>query len=147
VVRRVSESFDGPAVDQTERFAESQTGRRVHEAASAPYSWFSRLGYRIFGGPDPESPERVTLARKLDELTVSSKTAIELYMRVYEAIVRWYEAIDRKSAAIQRCAGARADPRSRLCRTKMRLDTAHSDPFQEISSRVSYPGIGVLEIT
>jgi hypothetical protein len=92
VVRRVAESFDEPAVAQIERFAASDLGREVHEASGAPYSWFSRLGYRIFGAPDPESPQRVELARRLDELTVSTQTTIQLYMRIYESIVRWYEA-------------------------------------------------------
>ena len=92
VVRRVSESFDEPAVAQLERFSESATGRRVHEAAHAPYSWFSRLGYRTFGGPTEEPLERVNLARKLDELTLSSQTTGNLYLRIHEAIVRWYEA-------------------------------------------------------
>jgi len=90
VVRRVSESFDEPAVAQIERFGASPVGRRVHEASGAPYSWLSRLGYRIFGASDREPPERVALARRLDELTLSRQTTVELYMRVYEAMVRWY---------------------------------------------------------
>ena len=90
VVRSVSESFDEAAVSQIERFGASAVGRRVHEASGAPYSWLSRLGYRIFGAPDREPRERVALARRLDELTLSSQTTVELYLRVYEAMVRWY---------------------------------------------------------
>ncbi|HEY8152779.1 MAG TPA: hypothetical protein VII72_01485 [Myxococcota bacterium] len=92
VVRRVSESFDETAVAELERFGESPAGRRVHAASAAPYSWFSRLGYRIFGAPSDESPERVALARKLDERTLSSRATTDLYLRIYEAIVRWYAA-------------------------------------------------------
>jgi hypothetical protein len=92
VVRRVSEAFDEPAVAQIERFGASPVGRRVHEASGAPYSWLSRLGYRIFGAPDRERPERVALATRLDQLTLSSQTTVELYLRVYEAMVRWYLA-------------------------------------------------------
>ena len=92
VVRRVSESFDEPAVAQIERFGASAVGRSVHEASGVPYSAFSRLGYRIFGGPTDNSAERVALVRKLDEITLWSRTTTDLYMRVYDAIVRWYEA-------------------------------------------------------
>jgi len=92
VVRRVSESFDEPAVEQIERFAESDLGRKVHEASGAPYSWWSRLGYRIFGASDLPLLDRVALARRLDELTLSRETTIELYLRVYESVVRWYQA-------------------------------------------------------
>ncbi len=92
VARRVSESFDEPAVAQIEHFGESRVGRRVHEASGAAYSRLSRLGYRIFGAPNGEHAERVALVRKLDELTASRQTTIDLYLRVYESMVRWYQA-------------------------------------------------------
>jgi hypothetical protein len=92
VVRRVSESFDEPAVEQIERFGASPVGRNVREASGVPYSAWSRLGYRIFGGPTDNPPERVALVQKLDGLTLWSGTATDLYMQVYDAIVRWYQA-------------------------------------------------------
>jgi hypothetical protein len=92
VVRRVSESFDESAIAQIERFGETPVGRSVHEASGVPYSAFSRLGYRIFGGPTDSPPERVALVRKLDEITLWSRTSTDLYLRVFDAIVRWYQA-------------------------------------------------------
>jgi hypothetical protein len=91
VVRRVSESFDEPAIAQIERFGESAVGRNVREASGVPYSAWSRLGYRIFGGPTDNPPERVALIQRLDESTGWSRTSTDLYLRVYVAIVRWYE--------------------------------------------------------
>jgi hypothetical protein len=91
VVRRVSESFDESAVEQIERFGATPVGGRVHEASGVPYSAFSRLGYRIFGGPTDNPPERVALVQKLDEMTHWSQTSTDLYLRVYREIVRWYE--------------------------------------------------------
>lgn len=91
VVRHISESFDESAVERIERFGATPVGRRVHLAAGVPYSAFSRLGYRIFGGPTDNHPDRVALAQKLDQITLWSQNSTDLYLRVYHAIVRWYE--------------------------------------------------------
>jgi len=92
VVRSVSQSYDEPAVTQLERFWTSAVGRRVHRESDAPYSLFARLGYRIFGGPDYVPPEREALARKLEDLTGSTQTTADLYLRIYQSMLRWYQA-------------------------------------------------------
>ena len=91
VVRRVSESFDESAVEQIERFGETPVGRNVHEASGVPYSAFSRLGYRIWGGPTDNPPDRVALVERLDQSTLWAQTSTDLYLRVYAGILRWYQ--------------------------------------------------------
>lgn len=98
IVRRVSASFDESAVAELERFQESPTGRRLHEASDAPYSWLSQTGYRFFRDTSDVAPERVALCRKIDDLTLAGQTTADLYVRVYEALVRWYVARFPKAA-------------------------------------------------
>jgi hypothetical protein len=129
VVRRISESFDEPSVEQIERFGESAVGRKVREAAGVPYSAFSRLGYRIFGGPTDNPPERVALVRKLDELTQWSQTSTDLYLRVYGAIVRWYDAVHpmspERSASLGGVDGLVAREREQM----EAISAQHAIPF------------------
>ena len=119
VVRRVSDGFDEVHVLELERFDASPLGRKVDAAADAPYSWLSRLGYRMFGSGPNAAPERVALVEKLDALTLSSRTSIDLYMTVYEAIVRWYDKhgfIDPKESAGRRRHRRAARARARAGR-------------------------------
>ena len=91
VVRRVAKSFDEAHVAEIERFEASELGRKARSAAESPYSWFSRLGYRMFGSFADDAPERVALIERLDRSTASSATTLETWMAVFAAIVRWYE--------------------------------------------------------
>jgi alkylhydroperoxidase family enzyme len=91
VVRRVAKSFDASFVAELERFDASPLGRKLRDAADAPYSWFSRLGYRLFGGFTDDAPARVALIDELNQLTRSNQTTTETYMAVFAAIVRWYD--------------------------------------------------------
>jgi hypothetical protein len=129
VVLRVSKSFDEPAVEQIERFGASAVGRNVREASGVPYSAWSRLGYRIFGGPTDDPPERVALVEKLDGLTLWSGTATDLYMRVYESIVHWYQArhpmTPERSAAVGGVDGLVAREREQM----EALMAQHGIPF------------------
>jgi hypothetical protein len=129
VMRHVAESFDEIHVAELERFNASPLGRKVDAAAEAPYSWFSRVGYRMFGSVSDITPERVALVEKLDALTSSTRTSTELYMAVYEAIVRWYDQhgfIDPKeSEAVGGIDGLVARERE-----KVQMNTTqHSVPF------------------
>jgi hypothetical protein len=92
VARRVAESFNEEFVAELERFSASELGGKAREAADTPYSWWSRFGYRVFGGFSADAPERVALIEKLDSLTQSSQTTAEVWMKVFASIVRWYEA-------------------------------------------------------
>ncbi|NKB16446.1 MAG: hypothetical protein HC774_05540 [Sphingomonadales bacterium] len=58
------QSFDERAVAELEAFNASLTGCQVHIGTGAFYSSFSRLGYRIFGAPNGDSPERIALVEK-----------------------------------------------------------------------------------
>jgi hypothetical protein len=129
VVRHVSNRFDEVHVLELERFDASPLGRKVDAAADAPYSWLSRLGYRMFGSASGGAPERVALVEKLDALTLSSRTSIDLYMTVYEAIVRWYDKhgfIDSKeSEAVGGIDGLLAREREQV----EARSTKHTIPF------------------
>lgn len=105
IVRRVSASFDESAVAQLERFQESPAGRRLHDASDAPYSSLSQMGYRFFRGTSDVAPERVALCRKIDDFTLAGQTTADLYVRVYEALLRWYAARFPKSAEAHAAQG------------------------------------------
>jgi hypothetical protein len=129
VVRRVSEAFDEASVAEIERFAASETGQKVRDATRVPYSWLSRLGYRMFGSVAGGPPERVALVEKLEQLTLSSQTSGELYLRIYESIVRWYHAKgfvnSQESDAVGGIDGLIARERERVAA----VSAQHSVPF------------------
>jgi predicted phosphoadenosine phosphosulfate sulfurtransferase len=138
VVRRVARSFDGRAVAELEVFDASLTGCQVRIGSGAFYSRLSRLGYRIFGVPNGESPERIALVEKLDALTYARPTTVDLYMRVYAAMVRWYQA--RGFAELEE-SDAVGGIGSLLARERVRVEAIgaqHTVPFMRYAfSRLS----------
>ena len=88
VVLSVSESFNEPAVAQIERFRRKR--RRPQRARSVGRSLLRRGRGSATGSsaaPPTTPPSAWPWSQKLDELTLWSETATDLYMRVYDAIV------------------------------------------------------------
>jgi hypothetical protein len=129
VVRRMSAAPNPAYLAELERFAASQLGGKLSEAAGTPYSWWSRLGYRMFGGEVGGPPERVKLIEELDALTRSSQTSTEIWMKIYAAIVQWYAARgfidDEESAAVGGVDGLLAREREQVDAVTAR----HTIPF------------------
>lgn len=129
VVRRVAEAFEPEFVAEIERFDASEVGRKLREAAGVPYSWFSRLGYRMFGSSAGGPPERVALIAKLDALVLSGQTTTDLYIRIYEAIVRWYEAKGFIDTAEADAVGGIAELVARERKQVEEITGRHTLPF------------------
>lgn len=130
VARRMSAAPDPTHLAELERFAASELGGKVSGAAGTPYSWWSRFGYRMFGGEiGDDAPERVKLIEELDALTRSSQTSTEIWMKVYAAIVQWYAAKgfidDEESAAVGGVDGLLAREREQVDAVTAR----HTIPF------------------
>jgi hypothetical protein len=129
VVRRMSAAANPTTVAELELFAASELGGKVSEAAGTPYSWWSRLGYRMSGGDVGDDPERVKRIEEIDSLANSGQTSTEIWMKIYAGIVQWYSAKgfidDEESAAVGGVDGLLANERERVDA----VTASHAIPF------------------
>jgi hypothetical protein len=129
VVRRVAPSISAAELAEVERFYASATGRDVSHALDAPFSPLSRLGYRLYGQDQQHPQERVALVDRLYAATSTRETTRDLYLRVYEAEVRWYEARGKISEAQYEALGGIDGVLTRERERADEVSKRHAVPF------------------